>query len=82
VVPPQGDFDGQSGDGGPRVVAGLRIDVLVASAGIVADAALGAHTEANVDLTLAVTRKLYVQHQRTQTRWPAVTMVQRFSAGG
>jgi NAD(P)-dependent dehydrogenase (short-subunit alcohol dehydrogenase family) len=34
-----------------------RIDVLVANAGIVADAALGAHTEANVDLTLAVNVK-------------------------
>lgn len=31
-----------------------RIDVLVANAGIVADAALGAHTEENVDLTPAV----------------------------
>ncbi|AEM87027.1 SDR family NAD(P)-dependent oxidoreductase [Streptomyces violaceusniger] len=34
-----------------------RIDVLVANAGIVADAALGAHTEENVDLTLAVNVK-------------------------
>ncbi|WCN05342.1 SDR family NAD(P)-dependent oxidoreductase [Streptomyces sp. M92] len=34
-----------------------RIDVLVANAGIAADAALGAHTEANVDLTLAVNVK-------------------------
>ncbi|MFD6274046.1 SDR family NAD(P)-dependent oxidoreductase [Streptomyces sp. NPDC060209] len=34
-----------------------RIDVLVANAGIVADAALGSHTEANVDLTLAVNVK-------------------------
>ncbi|MEU9731760.1 SDR family oxidoreductase [Streptomyces sp. NPDC048002] len=34
-----------------------RIDVLVANAGIVADASLGAHTEANVDLTLAVNVK-------------------------
>ena len=34
-----------------------RIDVLVANAGIVADAALGDHTEANVDLTLAVNVK-------------------------
>ncbi|WP_411576548.1 SDR family NAD(P)-dependent oxidoreductase [Streptomyces mutabilis] len=34
-----------------------RIDVLVANAGIVADATLGAHTEANVDLTLAVNVK-------------------------
>ncbi|WP_225827749.1 SDR family NAD(P)-dependent oxidoreductase [Streptomyces naphthomycinicus] len=34
-----------------------RIDVLVANAAIVADAALGAHTEANVDLTLAVNVK-------------------------
>lgn len=34
-----------------------RIDVLVANAGIVADAALGAHTEENVDLTLAVNIK-------------------------
>lgn len=33
------------------------IDVLVANAGIVADAALGDHTEANVDLTLAVNVK-------------------------
>ncbi|MDQ0718637.1 NAD(P)-dependent dehydrogenase (short-subunit alcohol dehydrogenase family) [Streptomyces luteogriseus] len=31
--------------------------MLVANAGIVADAALGAHTEANVDLTLAVNFK-------------------------
>ncbi|GAA2130811.1 SDR family NAD(P)-dependent oxidoreductase [Streptomyces synnematoformans] len=34
-----------------------RIDVLVANAGLAADAALGAHTEANVDLTLAVNVK-------------------------
>ncbi|MDQ0604559.1 NAD(P)-dependent dehydrogenase (short-subunit alcohol dehydrogenase family) [Streptomyces canus] len=34
-----------------------HIDVLVANAGIAADAALGAHTEANVDLTLAVNIK-------------------------
>ncbi|MET9257155.1 SDR family oxidoreductase [Streptomyces sp. NPDC003717] len=34
-----------------------RIDVLVANAGIVADAALGGHTEADVDLTLAVNVK-------------------------
>ncbi|MFF4441085.1 SDR family NAD(P)-dependent oxidoreductase [Streptomyces sp. NPDC001621] len=34
-----------------------RIDVLVANAGIVADTSLGAHTEANVDLTLAVNVK-------------------------
>ncbi|MFJ3667285.1 SDR family NAD(P)-dependent oxidoreductase [Streptomyces sp. NPDC090106] len=34
-----------------------RIDVLVANAGVVADAALGSHTEANVDLTLAVNIK-------------------------
>ncbi|WP_409062060.1 SDR family NAD(P)-dependent oxidoreductase [Streptomyces sp. SYP-A7185] len=34
-----------------------RIDVLVANAGLVADAALGGHTEANVDLTLAVNVK-------------------------
>ena len=34
-----------------------RIDVLVANAGVVADAALGAHTEENVDLTLAVNFK-------------------------
>ncbi|MFB8399488.1 SDR family NAD(P)-dependent oxidoreductase [Streptomyces yangpuensis] len=34
-----------------------RIDVLVANAAIVADASLGAHTEANVDLTLAVNVK-------------------------
>ncbi|MFI1471039.1 SDR family NAD(P)-dependent oxidoreductase [Streptomyces wuyuanensis] len=34
-----------------------RVDVLVANAGIVADAALGAHTEENVDLTLAVNVK-------------------------
>jgi NAD(P)-dependent dehydrogenase (short-subunit alcohol dehydrogenase family) len=34
-----------------------RIDVLVANAGVVADAALGAHTEENVDLTLAVNVK-------------------------
>jgi NAD(P)-dependent dehydrogenase (short-subunit alcohol dehydrogenase family) len=34
-----------------------RIDVLVANAGIAADATLGAHTEANVDLTLAVNVK-------------------------
>ncbi|MFJ6988066.1 MULTISPECIES: SDR family NAD(P)-dependent oxidoreductase [unclassified Streptomyces] len=34
-----------------------RIDVLVANAGIAADAALGGHTEANVDLTLAVNVK-------------------------
>ncbi|WP_406151018.1 SDR family NAD(P)-dependent oxidoreductase [Streptomyces sp. NBC_01012] len=34
-----------------------HIDVLVANAGIAADAALGAHTEANVDLTLAVNVK-------------------------
>lgn len=41
---------------GVREEAG-RIDVLVANAGIVADATLGAHTEANVDLTLAVNVK-------------------------
>ncbi|MEU9916251.1 SDR family oxidoreductase [Streptomyces sp. NPDC051001] len=34
-----------------------HIDVLVANAGIAADATLGAHTEANVDLTLAVNIK-------------------------
>ncbi|GAB2587556.1 SDR family oxidoreductase [Streptomyces capparidis] len=34
-----------------------RIDVLVANAGLVADATLGAHTEENVDLTLAVNVK-------------------------
>lgn len=34
-----------------------RIDVLVANAGVVAGAALGAHTEADVDLTLAVNVK-------------------------
>ncbi|MET9591859.1 SDR family oxidoreductase [Streptomyces sp. NPDC006516] len=34
-----------------------RIDVLVANAGVVADAALGAHIEADVDLTLAVNVK-------------------------
>ncbi|MFI9374390.1 SDR family NAD(P)-dependent oxidoreductase [Streptomyces parvulus] len=34
-----------------------HIDVLVANAGIVADAALGDHAEANVDLTLAVNVK-------------------------
>ncbi|MGW5733358.1 MULTISPECIES: SDR family NAD(P)-dependent oxidoreductase [Streptomyces] len=34
-----------------------RIDVLVANAGLVADAALGGHTEENVDLTLAVNVK-------------------------
>ncbi|MET7637257.1 SDR family oxidoreductase [Streptomyces sp. NPDC005438] len=34
-----------------------RIDVLVANAGIAADATLGAHTEENVDLTLAVNVK-------------------------
>ncbi|RBM22556.1 oxidoreductase [Prauserella sp. PE36] len=34
-----------------------RIDVLVANAGIAADAALGSHTEANVDLVLAVNVK-------------------------
>ncbi|MGV9786713.1 SDR family NAD(P)-dependent oxidoreductase [Streptomyces sp. NPDC003435] len=34
-----------------------RVDVLVANAGIVADASLGAHTEENVDLTLAVNVK-------------------------
>ncbi|MFD3843586.1 SDR family NAD(P)-dependent oxidoreductase [Streptomyces sp. NPDC058642] len=34
-----------------------HIDVLVANAGIAADASLGAHTEANVDLTLAVNIK-------------------------
>ncbi|MFE0403197.1 SDR family NAD(P)-dependent oxidoreductase [Streptomyces nigra] len=34
-----------------------RVDVLVANAGIVADATLGNHTEANVDLTLAVNVK-------------------------
>lgn len=34
-----------------------HIDILVANAGIVADASLGAHTEANVDLTLAVNVK-------------------------
>lgn len=54
--------------------------MLVASA--VADAALGAHTEAKVDLALAVNRKLFVQRQRTQTRWPGAAMVQRFSAAG
>lgn len=34
-----------------------RIDVLVANAGVAADARLGAHTEENVDLTLAVNVK-------------------------
>ncbi|MFB8776483.1 SDR family NAD(P)-dependent oxidoreductase [Streptomyces broussonetiae] len=34
-----------------------RIDVLVANAGVAADAMLGAHTEENVDLTLAVNVK-------------------------
>ena len=34
-----------------------RIDVLVANAGVVADAVLGDHTEENVDLTLAVNVK-------------------------
>jgi NAD(P)-dependent dehydrogenase (short-subunit alcohol dehydrogenase family) len=34
-----------------------RIDVLVANAGVVADAALGDHTEENVDLTLATNLK-------------------------
>ncbi|RFU86043.1 SDR family NAD(P)-dependent oxidoreductase [Streptomyces triticagri] len=34
-----------------------RIDVLVANAGIAADSALGSHTEAHVDLTLAVNVK-------------------------
>ena len=34
-----------------------RIDVLIANAGVVADASLGAHTEENVDLTLAVNVK-------------------------
>jgi NAD(P)-dependent dehydrogenase (short-subunit alcohol dehydrogenase family) len=34
-----------------------RIDVLVANAGVVADAALGGHTEENVDLTLATNIK-------------------------
>ncbi|MFJ9174195.1 SDR family NAD(P)-dependent oxidoreductase [Streptomyces sp. NPDC102360] len=34
-----------------------HIDVLVANAGLAADASLGAHTEANVDLTLAVNIK-------------------------
>jgi len=34
-----------------------RVDVLVANAGVAADASLGAHTEANVDLTLAVNIK-------------------------
>ncbi|MFF2328216.1 MULTISPECIES: SDR family NAD(P)-dependent oxidoreductase [unclassified Streptomyces] len=34
-----------------------RIDVLVANAGIAVDAALGSHTEANVDLVLAVNVK-------------------------
>lgn len=39
-----------------RAEAG-RIDVLVANAGIAADASLGGHTEANVDRTLAVNVK-------------------------
>jgi NAD(P)-dependent dehydrogenase (short-subunit alcohol dehydrogenase family) len=39
-----------------RAEAG-RTDVLVANAGVVADAALGAHAEGNVDLTLAVNVK-------------------------
>ncbi|MFF8491748.1 SDR family NAD(P)-dependent oxidoreductase [Streptomyces albidoflavus] len=34
-----------------------RIDVLVANAGVIADAVLGEHTEENVDLTLAVNVK-------------------------
>jgi NAD(P)-dependent dehydrogenase (short-subunit alcohol dehydrogenase family) len=39
-----------------------RIDVLVANAGVVADAALGEHTEENVDLTLATNIKRALVH--------------------